>query len=199
MTSPFRVLLICGSLRRNSTNGAVLRTAHAVAPAGVATTYYEGLASIPAFNPDDDVPPLPSAVAELRSAIRSADALIFCVPEYAGALPGWFKNILDWMVGDDQAGSIHEKPVAWINASARGAVLAHESLRTVLRYVNADIVEAACAHVPVSNTDVSSDGLISCEARRRQIAEALVQLAVHVKRKRSDAAGSRRDRRPTIS
>ena len=62
------------------------------------------------------------AVAELRAAVRETDAVLFSTPEYAGALPGSFKNLLDWMIGDDKPGSIYEKPVAWINPSAHGAV-----------------------------------------------------------------------------
>ena len=120
------MLLVCGSLRSKSTNAAALRTAQRVAPVGVAATVYEGLATLPHFNPDDDVEPLPPAVAELRAAIRDADALCFSTPEYAGALPGSFKNLLDWTIGDDQVGSIYEKPVAWINTSPRGAAEAHQ-------------------------------------------------------------------------
>ena len=73
---------------------------------------------------------------------------MFSTPEYAGALPGAFKNLLDWLIGDDEPCSIYNKPVAWINASSRGAVVAHESLHAVLGYAHADIVEAACTHSP---------------------------------------------------
>jgi chromate reductase len=58
-----------------------------------------------------------------------------------GALPGSSKNWLDWTVGDDQPGSIDHDPVGWINVSPRGAVLAHESLRTVLGYVGAAVAQ----------------------------------------------------------
>ena len=54
--------------------------------------------------------------------------MLFSTPEYAGALPGSFKNLLDWTVGDDQPGSMNGKPVAWVNVSPRGAEHAHESL-----------------------------------------------------------------------
>jgi NAD(P)H-dependent FMN reductase len=40
----FRVLLISGSLRRGSTNTALLATAREVAPAGVEAILYDGLA-----------------------------------------------------------------------------------------------------------------------------------------------------------
>src|SRR5689334_9298411 len=111
MADSSRILLVSGSLRKQSTNGAVLRTAQQVAPAGVTTTLFDGLGDLPHFNPDDDGAPLHPAVAALRGSIRSTDAVLFSTPEYAGALPGSFKNLLDWTIGDDQPGSIYEKPV----------------------------------------------------------------------------------------
>ncbi|MGW3122206.1 NADPH-dependent FMN reductase [Streptomyces sp. NPDC001107] len=61
------ILLLSGSLRVGSTNEAVLRTARAVAPSvPVEAVLYDGLAGLPHFNPDDDVDPLPEAVAGLR-------------------------------------------------------------------------------------------------------------------------------------
>jgi len=148
-----------------------------VAPEGIATPFYDGLAALPHFNPDDDVEPLPPTVAALRAEIRSADALLLSTPEYAGALPGSFKNVLDWAVGDGEPRSIYEKRVAWINASSRGAVGAHEELCTVLGYVKAAVVETARAHIPVTSAMVGDDGLISDPAIRDQIAAALVELA----------------------
>ena len=176
-TGACRVLLISGSLRRRSTNTAVLRTAQVVAPERVAPTLYESLADLPHFNPDDDAFPLHPAVAALRTQVRVADAVLFSTPEYAGALPGSFKNLLDWTIGDDDAGSIYEKSVAWINTSPRGAAEAHASLRTVLGFAHAHIVDAACSHVPVTAAMVDDDGLIADAPTRARIAETLTRLA----------------------
>lgn len=156
---------------------AVLRTARAVAPEGSATFLFEGLATLPPFNPDADAEPLPGAVGGLRGQIREADALLFSTPEYAGGLPGSFKNLLDWTVGDEQAGSVYRKPAAWINASPLGAPNAHESLRRVLGYVKADIIEAACVHIPVTEALITDDGLLSDLTFRRQISDSLTELA----------------------
>lgn len=177
MTKSRRVLLVSGSLRTRSTNTAVLSTAQAVAPEGIAGTLYDGLAELPHFNPDDDSDPLHHAVADLRAQIRAADAVLFSTPEYAGALPGSFKNLLDWTVGDDQPGSIYEKPVAWINASPRGAAGAHQSLRTVLGYTKAVIVETACAEISVTAAMLGEDGLVSDPDVRDTIAGVLGLLA----------------------
>lgn len=169
------MLLVSGSLRRASTNTAVLRTVAglAVAPELAAAVLYDGLAALPHFNLDDEVDPLPVAVRDLRRAIRDADALLFSTPEYAGALPGSFKNLLDWTIGDDHPRSLYRKPVAWINASPRGAALAHDSLRAVLAYAHAEMVEQACVHVPVTSAMVGDDGLIDDPSVRDRLAAAL--------------------------
>ena len=168
--------MISGSLRAGSTNTALLRTAQAVAPEGTIALIYEGLGRLPHFNPDDDIVPLHPSVADLRMRIADADALLFSTPEYAGALPGAFKNLLDWTV---VGGETYGMPVAWINASGSttGAADAHRSLRTVLGYTGSAIVEEACAHIPVARSAVGSDGLMADEVICRQIADVLRTLA----------------------
>jgi NAD(P)H-dependent FMN reductase len=184
---PVRILLVSGSLRAGSTNTALLRTAHAVAPEAVITTLYDGLNGLPHFNPDDDVEgePLPAAAADLRTQLDTADAILFSTPEYAGALPGSFKNFLDWTVG----GGTHDKPVAWVNASSSptGAAHAHASLRTVLGYTGADIVETACVRIPVHRATIGPDGLVDDAAVREQITAVLAALARHVEARRRTA------------
>jgi NAD(P)H-dependent FMN reductase len=174
------ILLVSGSLRDGSSNVAALRTAAANAPAGVKTTTFAGMTALPHFNPDDDVPPLAEPVAALRAAFGAADAVLFCTPEYAGALPGSFKNLLDWGVG---GGELYGKPVAWVNVSGiqaptRGAD-AHASLRKVLGYLGAEIVEDAVAEVPVPRAAVE-DGVITDPEIVSVLVGSLAALAAHV-------------------
>lgn len=145
-----RILLVSGSTRSGSTNTAALRTAQAVAP-------------------DDDQETLPLVAADLRQQIAAADAVLFCTPEYAGTLPGSFKNLLDWTVG---GGEIYGKPVAWINVAAAGrGGGATASLELVLGYVGADIIKPACVQLPVGSGLVGIDGVISDQTVRGQIAD----------------------------
>jgi chromate reductase, NAD(P)H dehydrogenase (quinone) len=172
------MLLVSGSLREGSTNSAALRTAAlGIVPGTVEASLYEGLDALPAFNPDLDGDLLPGSVADLRDRIRAADAILFSTPEYAGGLPGAFKNLLDWTVGDDRPGSMYEKPVAWLNVAARGAPNAHESLRKVLGYVHATIVESACLAVAVTSAMVDAEGLVTNETVIRQLVDSLVILS----------------------
>jgi chromate reductase len=178
-----RLLLISGSLRAGSTNTALLRTAEAIAPHGMDTTRYQDMAELPHLNPDDDPQggPVAAAVSDLRAQIGGADALLFSTPEYAGALPGSFKNLLDWTVG---GGETYGMPVAWVNtsgpASPTGAADAHESLRKVLGCTGAEIVEEACVRIPVPRNAVKSDGTIADSEIRERLATVLDLLARHV-------------------
>ena len=177
----YRILLVCGSLRAGSTNEAALRTVADVAPEDVETTFYEGLGDLPHFNPDDDRDPLHPAVAALRAAIGESDAVLICTPEYAGAMPGSFKNLLDWTIG---GGEIYEKPVAYINVSGpaapTGGADAHDSLRKVLRYASVDLVESASVRIPVTRKQVGEDGLFHDPSQRAQFAAVLTTLTTHL-------------------
>jgi chromate reductase len=176
------LLLISGSSRHGSTNTAVLKTAQAVTPAEVTTYLYTSLAELPAFNPDDDHDPLPPAVADLRQHLAAADAVLFCTPEYAGGLPGSFKNLLDWTVG---GGEMYAKPVAWINASSlaapTGGADAHASLARVLGYLATVVIDDACVRVVMSRNVIDTDGLIADADIRTDIARVLEHMARHVR------------------
>lgn len=172
------VLLISGSTRAASTNSAALRTAAELAPPGLRARIWTGLADLPAFNPDDDGDALPPVVAELRRALGAADAVLFCTPEYAGALPGSFKNLLDWTVG---GGELYGKPVAWINAAPqpRGDQ-AHESLAIVLGYLSTDVITAASGRIPVTRDTIGDGGVVTDEAVRRRLAEVMTAIRDHL-------------------
>jgi chromate reductase len=182
VASRCRILLISGSLRAGSTNSALVRTARDAAPSDVEAVIYEGLGTLPWFNPDDDPEggPVHPAVAGLRAQLAGSKAVLFCTPEYAGALPGSFKNLLDWTVG---GGETYGMPAGWINvsgpASPAGGAGAHDSLRAVLTYTGADIVEAACVRLPVARSAIGPDGLVADRAIRAGAAAVLTALADH--------------------
>jgi chromate reductase, NAD(P)H dehydrogenase (quinone) len=169
-----RILLVSGSTRAGSTNTAALRTIQEVAPDSVTAGLYGGLADLPAFNPDDDGPDLPAPVAGLRRDIAAAAAVVFCTPEYAGTLPGSFKNLLDWTVGGAE---LSGKPTAWINVANEGrGDGAQATLETVLGYVGAQIVEQACRRQPVSREWVGPGGTITDPGFRAELAAATAAL-----------------------
>jgi NAD(P)H-dependent FMN reductase len=172
------IMLISGSTREASGNTAALRTVRTLAAGEVDARMYEGLAALPAFNPDlDNGDPeiLPPVVRELRARIASAAAILFCTPEYAGTLPGSLKNLLDWTVG---GGEMDAKPVGWINVAAGGRGRgAEEHLAMVLRYVGARAVDGACVRLPIAREALGSDGLVTDTDIRDGLAAVLAALA----------------------
>jgi NAD(P)H-dependent FMN reductase len=142
----------------------------------VTAVLYDQLADLPAFNPDDeDREPVHPAVTRLREELGAADAVLFCTPEYAGSLPGSFKNLLDWTVG---TGDLDRKPVAWVTVAPEGrGEGALATLATVLRYVGADVVETACMRLPVARQDLGPDGTVTDPELRASLARTLDTLA----------------------
>jgi NAD(P)H-dependent FMN reductase len=184
--SKYHALLISGSLRAASANTAILKTtidvagepvtAEPLAGQAIECHLYGRLAHLPAFNPDADRDPLDPEVERLRTSIHAADGILFSTPEYAGALPGSLKNLLDWTIGDEKPGSIYNKPIGWINTSTRGAAAAYRELRAVLGYAHASIVEGACVPLPITETMIGADGLIEDATVRRVLADVLAEL-----------------------
>ena len=167
--APLRLLAISGSLRARSSNTSLLRLAMEVAPDDVRIEMYEGLASLPHFNPDDDVDTPPPPVLDLRARVGDADGLLFCSPEYAHGVPGSLKNALDWLVASVE---LPHKPVALLNASP-WATHAQASLVETLTVMTARIVHEGCATIPVTLGDLAAEGTIASAETRTALRAAL--------------------------
>ncbi|MEI6055425.1 MAG: NADPH-dependent FMN reductase [Lentisphaerota bacterium] len=88
-----KVLGICGSLRRNSTNMSLLKYAVEHAPEGMMIEI-ANLSEVPFYN--SDIKEKPAAVQTLLKQIGEADAILFACPEYNYSLAPALKNALDW-------------------------------------------------------------------------------------------------------
>jgi chromate reductase, NAD(P)H dehydrogenase (quinone) len=154
-----RVLAICGSLRRASSNRALVDAATLLARDGVEVSVYDQLERLPAFNPDlDSELPLPD-VASFRLALQTCDAVLISSPEYAHGVPGVLKNALDWVVS---SGEFIDKPVALVNASGR-ATHAWSSLRETLTVMSARVIIEASITVPLDGKKLDA-GAIAADA-----------------------------------
>ena len=128
-----------GSIRSESTNGALLRAAAGMSSEFQFDVCAQEIAALPAFSPDLDgmgaTPP--PAVAALRARIGRADGVIVSCPEYAHGVPGAFKNALDWIVS---SGEFTDKPTLVWMASPSGAQQARLALLPTLKIIGARIV-----------------------------------------------------------
>lgn len=142
-TAPLKVLALCGSLRAESVNLALLRALAGAAPDGVQVQFFDGLRHLPLFNPDEE-DAAHAAVTKFRAALREADVVVIACPEYAHGIPGAFKNALDWVVGSAE---FDQKPTLLLAASARGQH-APAQLAEVLRTMGAVLIGLHSAGLP---------------------------------------------------
>lgn len=133
-----RVLGISGSLQARSSNLALLEQAQSLAPAGVEIAIYDGLRSLPQFDPDlEERGPLP-VVAAWRRELDASDALLIASPEYGFSLPGALKNAIDWVIG---SGELERKIVA-VTASVNHPERGRRGLAALLTTLGALSVTA---------------------------------------------------------
>jgi chromate reductase, NAD(P)H dehydrogenase (quinone) len=169
-----RVLAISGSLRRASSNTALVDAAARLAPASVHVSIYRELATLPPFNPDLDNQ-TPAAVTRFRHELQACDAVLISSPEYAHGVPGVLKNALDWVVG---SGELVGKPVALINTSRR-AIHAWTSLAETLNVMSALLIRDASITIPLEGRALDSNGISGDIELSRLVRAAIDALTSH--------------------
>lgn len=173
-----RVLALVGSLRADSVNRKLAEAVRDQAPSGVSVEIAEGLAEVPFYNEDIDVPgSVPAAAQALRDLVASADRLLLVVPEYNGTMPALIKNAIDWISRPYGEGSVKGKPTAVVGTAVGqyGGQWAHEDTRKSAKVAGAEVVEdLTISHPYAWGTDPSQDA----EAVAKFI-DAVAKLAVY--------------------
>ena len=184
-----RILGISGSLRRDSHNLKLLRAAAELLPAGVELEIWGGLKQVPPYDEDDDHAAAARAVAQLRAALASADAVLFATPEYNSSVPGQLKNALDWASRPHATNVLRNKPVAVVGASAGffGGVWAQAELRKILAAIGARVVDGEVAVGRAADRFDVGGRLVDDEARA-QLAEVLDALLAETRARVAAAA-----------
>jgi NAD(P)H-dependent FMN reductase len=89
------IVAISGSLRANSSNTALVHAIATIAPSEVEVRLFNSIGDLPHFSPELDGEHSPGSVVRFRVALRAADAVLICTPEYAFRMPRRFKNALN--------------------------------------------------------------------------------------------------------
>ncbi|AYC30067.1 NADPH-dependent FMN reductase [Paenisporosarcina cavernae] len=98
-----KVALLCGSLRKDSYNKALLEFVKANFGKEI-DMFFVDYSQLPYFNEDIETP-YPTEVRAMLDTLQDIDAVVMSMPEYNHSIPGAFKNALDWL-------SRREKPLA---------------------------------------------------------------------------------------
>jgi NAD(P)H-dependent FMN reductase len=165
-----RVVALVGSLRHDSLNAALLRTAQAVGPAGM-TIEPIPLDGIPFFDGDIEAAGDPPAVTRLKRAIADADGLVVVSPEYNRSIPAILKNAIDWA---SRGPALRGKPVVLMGASSgrSGAKHALDHAASVLAHTGAIPFERRVG-VPSAGALDDETGQLTSDAVRAELAGVL--------------------------
>lgn len=129
MIAKKKIFAIIGSTRANSSNLRLVTKIKTLTKDIFDLTVFEGISSLPHFNPDIDGENPPTTIANFRQKIAEADGVIICTPEYVFSLPGSLKNAIEWCVSTT---IFSQKPVGLITASASGDK-ANEELQLIMQ------------------------------------------------------------------
>ena len=178
------IVSVCGSLRRGSYNRMLMQALPGLAPPGMSIAEAPAFTGFPLYNADVQAAGFPADVAALADAVRAADGVIFCTPEYNFSLPGGLKNALDWvsrLPNQPFAG----KPVAIqsVSPGPLGGARVQYDLRRMLLFLDAatlvkpEVFVGGCA----SRFDETT-GALTDEATRGFVEQQLAAFASFIER-----------------
>ncbi len=160
-----QILVIVGSLRRDSFNRKLAQALVKLAPAGYDFAFAE-IGDLPLYNQDDDDHPAES-VKRLKNEIKAADGLLFVTPEYNRSVPGVLKNAIDHASRPYGQSAWQGKPAGVIGASvgAIGTAVAQQHLRNMLAYLDVPTLGQPEAFIHVKDGFFNDDGSIGKDSR----------------------------------
>ncbi len=181
MEQPTKVLAFAGSLRKGSYNKALVRAALEVKPDNLIIEVFD-LEGIPPYNADLD-DQLPAIVAEFKSKIKAADALLIATPEYNYSVSGVLKNAIDWASRPAVGNPLEGKPVAIMSASTSrfGGARAQYHLRQTFVFLNMHPINKPEIMVSDAPHNFDENGKLTNETTRKLIAQLLEALAAWTK------------------
>jgi chromate reductase len=150
-----KIVVISGSLRKNSKNTALANVAvdlnnwfsHQQDQFDQNVTIFKyDISSIPLFNEDieQDINNYPN-ILEMYDTVRDCDGILFVTPENNFLPSAPMKNIIDWLSRGDKKAPLNNKIVGLISAGASGGFLAQEALRKsfekMLKFIDMTIIE----------------------------------------------------------
>ncbi|MDQ0139418.1 NADPH-dependent FMN reductase [Cupriavidus necator] len=182
MSQPRDVVVLVGSLRKESYNRKLAKALIALAPAPLKLEIVE-IGNLELYNQDLDDKPTQAWTA-FRDRIRRADAVLFVTPEYNRSVPAPLKNAID--VGSRPYGSSvwDGKPGAIVSASpgAVGGFGANHHLRQSLVFLNIPILQQPEAYISGVDKLFDEQGGIANESTKGFLGKFLSAFSAWIER-----------------
>jgi chromate reductase len=181
VTTTFKVLGFCGSLKQKSYNMIALKTAGDLMPASMKleiTTFDD----LPIYNFDVQEKGFPATATRLREEVLAADALLFASPEYNWSVGAPLKNVIDWL-SRFQPQPFNNKPAALFSCTTGplGGSRGQYHLRQIL--VQLGVHWLVKPEVFIGNSASKfTDGKLTDETTRKFLSDQMIALEDWTKR-----------------
>lgn len=181
-----KILIINGSLRKNSLNRQLAESAAAILGERAAVTMLD-YANVPLMNPDIEFP-VPEAVQEVRDAVKDADGVWIFFPEYNYSYPGVLKNLLDWISRPVAKGAPRTTavtsgvPVTYCSVTgSSGGTKAFEKMYDLLKKIHMEIMTD---HVfGISDPEVADGKMVLTEDMKKSLKDQAEAFLSFIERK----------------
>jgi chromate reductase len=167
MDKPLDIVVLVGSLRKDSLNRKTAATLAELAPASIRLEQVE-IGPLPMYNQDlDDAPP--DVWIAFRERVKKADGVLFVTPEYNRSVPAALKNAID--IGSRPYGQSawKGKPggVVTVSPGAIGGFGANHHLRQMLVFLDVHPVQQPEAYLGNAGKWFGDDGKLQDESARK--------------------------------
>lgn len=176
-----KIIGLSGSLRKDSYNSALLKTAQTMMPSGMVLEI-ESIHEIPLYNTDLESANFPKSVLSLREKIRKADGVIIATPEYNYSIPGVLKNTIDWLSRPYNDPVLSGKPLALMGASMgmMGTCRAQYHLRQCMVFLNMHVMNTPELFVSAAHTKFNEKLVLTDEPTQAVLEKLLVSFQAWV-------------------
>jgi chromate reductase, NAD(P)H dehydrogenase (quinone) len=181
-STTLRILGLCGSLRRDSYNGAGLCAAGTLMPPGMVLDIGE-IGDIPFFDQDVLDRGIPESVQRLCAEVRASDGILIASPEYNFSVTAVLKNAIDWL-SRLQPMPFKDKPVALLSAATGllGGARVQYDLRRILGQLYTFVLVRPEVFIGGAATKFNASGDLVDEATAKVIAEQMVAFRLWIER-----------------
>jgi len=172
----FKLLGVCGSLRKASLNMAALRACAELLPQAMALEIAD-IGDLPMYNQDVFDQGLPAPVQRFREQVAAADGLLIASPEYNFSISAALKNAIDW--GSRAPHQVfHEKPIAIFSVTPGpvGGARVQYDLRRVLGQLWGHVLPRPEVFIGMAAGKFDAQGRLTDETTRKFLIELLAGL-----------------------
>src|SRR6201987_5541258 len=182
MASPFNIVVIVGSIRKESCTLKIANALARLAPASLKLDLVT-LHGISFFNQDLEANP-PADWLAFREKIQKSNGVIFITPEYNSAIPGVLKNAIDVASRPYGKSSLNGKPVGIISNSPGplGGVSAAKTLQNILPGISGPIMQQPETYLNAIGDAFDTNGELTKESLKPVLQAYIDAFAAHVEK-----------------